>query len=317
MSKQRILIIGAAGGLAKILINLISRQKNNFEITAIDSRTIEDRLESPNIHYKRVRYTRNNFERLFRQNEFDTVFHLGRISHVQNSKSLIATRLDQNIIGTQNILNLSLKHNTKKVVILSTYHVYGALADNPVYLTEDSPLRASIKYPDLRDVVEMDHISTNWMWKNKEEIQTVILRPCNIIGPQVKNTISRYLSTPLVPLPIDFNPMFQFIHEYDMANILFETIEKVPTGVYNVAPSETISIKKAKGLVGENYLPTPSFLLEGLSSLVSTPIWRFPDYLIDYLKFSSIIDNSEIIKILGEDIFQFNTEDTLDLLRIS
>lgn len=317
MTRRKVLLIGAAGGLAKITIDLLLREKSNFEILAIDNRNISDKFNDSRIQYKRIRYTRSNFERVFRLESFDYVIHLGRVSHVGNTKSLLAARLDQNLIGTKNIMDLSLKHKIKKIIVLSTHHVYGALPDNPVFLNEEAPLRASIKYPELRDVVEMDQICTNWMWKNKDHIETIILRPSNIIGPQIKNTISHYLTTPYAPMPIDFNPMFQFIHEFDMAHILCECLKHVQTGVYNVAHKETISLKRAKSIVESPITPIPSFVLETLTKIVSSTIWEFPHYLIEYLKYASIIDGSELLNQLPNHPFRFSVEESLELMKIS
>ena len=46
----------------------------------------------------------------------------------------IRKRLNLNIMGTNRILDLSLKFKIKKVIVLSTFHVYGALPDNPTFL---------------------------------------------------------------------------------------------------------------------------------------------------------------------------------------
>lgn len=312
--KKKILIIGIAGGLAKILAGLLVKNKD-YEITGVDPRAITESINHENITYKQMRFTRGNFEKLFRDKEFDVVFHLARMSHSHtNPKISLAQRLDINLMGTKRIMDLSLKFGVKKLVILSTYHVYGALSDNPVFLDEDHPLKASIKYPELRDVVEMDQISTNWMWKNKDNIETVVLRPCSIIGPQIRNTMTKYLTTPYVPICMDFNPMFQFIHEFDMAKILERSINELPTGIFNVAPDETVSIKKAKQILNTPTLPVPSFLLESTAWLLSNSLWSFPRYLIDYIKFSSIIDNTLLKAHLGhEDLFQYSTSDTLEL----
>ncbi|MCP4912418.1 MAG: NAD-dependent epimerase/dehydratase family protein [Oligoflexia bacterium] len=312
--KTNILIIGIAGGLAKILAGLLVKNKN-YEITGVDPRSIKEDIKHENITYKQMRFTRGNFERLFRDKEFDVVFHLARMSHSNtNPKASLAQRLDLNLMGTKRIMDLSLKFGVKKLVILSTYHVYGALSDNPVFIDEDSPLKASIKYPELRDVVEMDQISTNWLWKNKDNINTVVLRPCSIIGPQIKNTMTQYLTSPYVPICMDFNPMFQFIHEFDMAKILERSIDELPTGIYNVAPDETVSIKKAKQILNTPTVPVPSLFLESTAWLLSNSLWQFPKYLIDYIKYSSIIDNTLLKAHLGhEDLFQYSTAETLEL----
>lgn len=311
---KNILIIGIAGGLSKILAGLILKNYPNASITGVDPRPITEDLISDRINYQQMRYTRGNFERLFREKQFDIVFHLARMSHAgSNFKISLAQRLDLNLMGTSRILDLSLKFGAKKVIILSTYHVYGAISDNPVFINEDAPLRASIKYPELRDVVEMDQISTNWMWKNKQDIDTVVLRPCTIIGPQINNTMTQFLKTNHVPICSDFNPMFQFIHEFDMANILLRSIGELPTGIYNVATDETISIKKAKEVLKSKTTSIPSFILEATAKVMTKSIWNFPRYLIDYIKFSSIIDNTHLKAYLGNDLFHYSIKESLEL----
>ncbi len=314
---RSILIIGMAGGLAKITAGLLVKKYPNIKITGVDSRPIIESIENENIEYIRMRYTRGNFEKLFRDKEFDCVYHLGRMSHADTSPlGSLEQRLDLNLMGTRRILDLCLKFSVKKVVILSTYHVYGALSDNPVFINEDHPLRASIKYPELRDVVEMDQIATNWMWRHQSDIETVVLRPCTIVGPQIKNTMTRYLITPYAPVCADFNPMFQFIHEFDMANILKESLEGLPTGIYNAATDECASLKAAKEILDCPTVPIPSFVLSSAARLLSTGFWRFPRYLLDYIKFACIIDNGLLKSHLGQDLFRYKTREALLLSKL-
>lgn len=313
-----ILITGIAGGLAKITAGLLAKRHPNIKITGVDSRAIELDYQKENIKTVQIKYSRSSFERLFRENKFDAVLHLGRVSHAKaNPMGSLERRLDLNVMGTKRIMDLALRFGIKKNIILSTYHVYGALADNPVFIDEESPLRASIKYPELRDVVEMDLFATNWMWRNKDKIETVVLRPCSIIGPNIKNAMSLYLTSSYAPIGMDFNPMFQFIHEYDMANIIIRSLESIPTGIYNVAPNkEVISIKEAKKIIGQPSLPVPLVLLEQTVKLLNFPFWKFPRYLVDYIKFSCIIDSSPISEYLEEDFYRFSTKEALELLKL-
>lgn len=311
-----ILIIGISGGLAKITAGLISTKYPHIKITGVDSRPVQHDIKNENLEIKTIKYTRGNFEKIFRDQTYDVVFHLARMSHAGTSTSShLAKRLDLNIMGTSRILDLSIRFGAKKVIILSTHHVYGALSDNPVYIKEDAALKASIKYPELRDVTEMDQLATNWMWKNQKEIETIVLRPCNIIGPQIRNSITQFLTSPFSPIPIDYNPMFQFIHEFDMANILIKTMSKVSTGIYNVAPDDTISIREARKIIGQPSIPVPIIALEPLARIFKKT-WKFPDYLLDYLKFSCVIENKELIKHFEEPIFRFSTKEALELLKL-
>ena len=314
---KSILIIGIYGGLAQITAKIIQKKFPNAKITGVDSRNISLFKKEKNIEYQRMNYTRNNFEKLFRNGKFDIVLHLGRMSHANsNPRAQIAQRLDLNVMGTNRVFELALKFGIKKTILLSTWHVYGAYPDNSAFIKENTILRASIKYPELRDVVEMDQLATNWMWKYQHEMETIVLRPCSIIGPQINNAITKYLTNSFVPLAIDFNPMMQFIHEFDMANVIASSILTVPTGIYNVSTDESISISQAKDIIGLPTIPVPLFLLEQTAKLINKTVWSVPNYLLDYLKFPCLLSNSEIKRHLPKDIFRFTIKDSLDLLKL-
>lgn len=312
---KSILIIGAAGGLAQILLKRLQKAFPQAQIIGVDSRPL-GASELSNVTLQSFPYSRGNFEKLFREFSFDLVYHLGRVSHANMGKNLsLAKRLDLNIIGTNRILELCLKHEIKKIVILSTFHVYGALPDNSAFLDEKTFPRASIAYPELRDVVEMDQLATSWMWQHQNHIETLILRPCNIIGSQIKNVMSRYLLNPWTPTPIDYNPMFQFIHEQDMARVLQACITEVPTGIYNVSPHEFISLKEARNIIGVPGIPASLFMLGHLAKVFKQFNAELPHYLVDYLKFSCLIDSRALNDYLGEDFYAFTIKDTLKRLK--
>lgn len=310
---KKILIIGIQGAMAKITAEILMKTRSDIEIIGVDSRPIENMPNRLQLKAQQIKYNRTNFEKLFREHQFESVLHLGRLGH-SPSMGNIHKRIDINLVGTNTILELAQKFQTKKVVILSTHYVYGALPDNPMFLKEDAPLRASFKYAELRDVVEMDQMCTNWMWKNQNQIDTIVLRPSNIIGPQIKNNITQYLKTPYAPLPMDYNPMFQFIHEFDMATMIVNAMEKFTTGIYNVTGDDVISLHEAAEIIGVKKILVPIIAVEQLAKFL-TPVWKFPLYMLDYIKFPSTLDNSELKKILGNDTFRFSAKEALELLK--
>lgn len=313
---KKILIIGMAGGLARITARLLLSEHPDWEILGVDSRALDDVAPLQGLRTLSMKYSRGNFENLFRAHRFDAVLHLGRISHSSNDADVLAKRLELSVMGTNRILDLCLRSGVGKVVVLSTFHVYGALPDNSIFLTEEAPLKASIKHPELRDVVEMDQMCGQFMWKHQTELSTIVLRPCNIIGTQIQNTMSRYLTSSLALRPIDYNPFFQFIHEFDMAQVLCQSITKLPTGTYNVAGSEFISLREALDLVGSKGLPFPIVLAKGLNDVLKVFNVEVPEYLLDYLKFSCLIDNRLLREQLGEDFQRFGIRETLELIRL-
>jgi UDP-glucose 4-epimerase len=314
-SKQ-ILIIGMAGGLAQITARLLLSEHPTWKILGVDNRDLTKVAPLNGLTTMSMKYSRGNFENLFRAHKFDAVMHLGRISHSSNDADVLAKRLEISVMGTNRILELCLRSGVKKVIILSTFHVYGALPDNSIFLTEDAPLKASIKHPELRDVVEMDQMCGHFMWKHQNDLSTVVLRPCNIVGTQIENTMSRFLTMPMALRPMDYNPFFQFIHEFDMAQVLCRSLEGLPTGTYNVAGSEFISLREALDLVGSKGLPFPITLAKSMNDVLKLMKIEVPEYLLDYLKFSCLIDNQALRKKLGEDFLRFGIRETLELIKL-
>lgn len=315
-TKNKILIIGIAGGLAQMTARLILTENPEWEIIGIDSRNISNVPPLKGLTVIELKYSRGNFENLFRSHEFQTVYHLGRISHSSNTHNVLAKRIELSVMGTNRILELCERSGVKKVIILSTFHVYGALPDNSIFLTEDAPLRASMRHPELRDVIEMDQICTNWMWKNQNSISTVVLRPCNIIGTQIQNAMTRFLAGPIALSPLDYNPFFQFIHEFDMAQVLYKVLQDVPTGTYNVAGNDFISLREALDVVGTKGVPFPMVIAGGLNSVLKKMNIDIPDYLLDYLKFSCLISNHELKKHLGPNFLRFSIKEALEMIKL-
>jgi UDP-glucose 4-epimerase len=313
---KKILIIGIMGGLAQMTARLILTEHPDWEIIGVDSRDTSQVSPLKGLTLINLKYSRGNFENLFRSHHFDVVYHLGRISHSSNEQNVLAKRIDLSVMGTNRILELCERSGVKKVLILSTFHVYGAMPDNSIFLTEEAPLRASIRHPELRDVIEMDQICTNWMWKNQNSISTIVLRPCNIIGTQIQNSMTKFLSGPIALSPLDYNPYFQFIHEFDMAHVLYRCLKNVPTGTYNVAGNDFISLREALKVVGTKGVPFPMMLAGGLNSALKKLNINVPEYLLDYLKFSCLISNTELKKHLGANFLRFSIKEALELIKL-
>lgn len=314
--KRHILVIGISGGLAQITSRLLLQNNHEWTITGIDTRSVEHVPPHPRLTPISMKYSRGNFENLFRSQRYDAVLHLGRLSHSSTDSNQLAKRLELSVMGTSRILEMCLRAEVQKVVVLSTFHVYGALPDNPVFISEDAPLQASIRHPELRDVVEMDQICTNWMWKYQNQLSTVVLRPCNIIGTQIQNAMSRYLTSSMALRPIDYNPFFQFIHEFDMAQVLAHSLTTLPTGTYNVAGSDFVSLREALDTVGSKGIPFPITLADGLNQFLKFFNGQVPSYLLDYLKFSCLIDNKQLRQHLGDDFMRFSIKETLELIKL-
>ncbi len=279
-----VLVTGAAGAMAQQVIN---RLQGRCRLVVCDARREVSMPEDiPSYH---VDFRKRAFEDLFREYRFDGIIHLGRVGPHEYSRE---GRYTTNVTGSQRLLDLALEYGVRQTLILSTYFVYGAHPLNPAFLTESAPLKAAGITLDLVDSVELENLATIRLWKHPE-LHITILRPCNIVGPGVNNTMSQLLMQDRVPVLAGFSPLMQFIHLEDMADAIVLAYEKNHPGVYNVAPDDCVPYQKAVRLCGcrRQVIPSyPEHLPELLGRLRGRPF--FPPHLINFFKYAATIDGS-------------------------
>jgi UDP-glucose 4-epimerase len=310
MTEQRrphILITGAAGALAQ---KVIEQLRDTCDLVAVDFR--EQVYLGDDIPSYCIDFNKRVFEDLFRRYRFDGVIHMGRIMSSQLTRM---RRYNANVLGTQKLLDLSHKYGIKRVVVLSTFHVYGAVAYNPALIDESAPLKSAGLSADLIDSVELENLANIYLWRYPE-LNITILRPCNIVGPGVRNTISTLLASERAPVLAGFSPMMQFIHIDDMADAIVLAYKKPTRGVYNVAPQDWVAYQHALKLCGCKRLPimsippiVPRFILSTLK------LKSFPSYLMAFYKYPVVIDGRAFAKEFGfepkrplKEIFRFYRE---------
>lgn len=305
--KPEILITGAAGALAQ---QVIARLRSQFQIVAVDFRE-QVYLGEDTFSY-RIDIVKRDFEDIFRKHKIEGVIHLGRLMTSEDNRM---RRYNANVLGTQRLLDLCNKYGVGKVVILSTYHVYGANAYNPAPLNESAPLKAAGLTMDLVDSVELENLANIYLWKYPN-LNIHILRPCNIVGPGVRNTMSTLLSSKYSPVLTGFSPMMQFIHIDDMADAIEVAFLKNKPGIYNVATDDWVSYQEALVACGCIRVPLPSIppvVPKMLSTILG--LRSFPPFLVNYFKYPVILDTQLFNRTFGfqpkktlNDIFRYYAE---------
>src|SRR5690554_7337418 len=149
--RPQILVTGAAGALAQ---QVIKKLRATCNLVAVDFR--EQVYLGDDIPSYCIDFNKRVFEDLFRRYHFDGVIHLGR---VQSSELTRMRRYNANVLGTQKLLDLSHKYGIRRIIVLSTYHVYGAVAYNPALIDEAAPLKSAGLSADLIDSVELENLA--------------------------------------------------------------------------------------------------------------------------------------------------------------
>jgi UDP-glucose 4-epimerase len=299
---QKILITGIAGGQGRLIARRLS---GTYRLVGVDRTSWEGHPPGVSMHVLDVR--KRKFEDVFRTERPDAVVHLAFVRHFRSTPE---SRHEVNVLGTKRILEYCVAHGVKQVVVLSSGYVYGALPDNPYYMTEDYPLNVSRTYPEVRDLTEVDNLASTFLWR-RPEIATTILRPVNTLGYYVHSAIARFLRQSYVPTILGFNPMMQFIHEEDVAEAVALALQSGTHGIYNVVGPGAVPLKVAVHETGGTAVPIPETVARTLFSvLYSTGFYHTPIGAMDFLKYPCTLSGRAFAAATGfrplfslEDIF--------------
>ncbi len=274
---EKVLITGISGGQGRLLTR---RLIENFEVCGADRVDWEGHPRGIRIHVVDLR--KKKFEDVIRTELPTSVVHMGFVRHFRSGSQL---RHDVNVRGTKQLLDHCVNHGVQSAVIVSSSYVYGASPENPYYMDEDAPLGASRSYPEIRDLVEVDTLSTAYLWRFPH-LRTCVLRPVNVLGYYVHSMIGQYLRQSRVPTVMGFDPMLQFLHEEDLSEAITAALEQGLQGVFNVTGPGEVPLHTAIRETGGEALSLP----EPLMRLASKRLFRwgrspYPPGAIDFLKY--------------------------------
>lgn len=246
---------------------------------------LSDRLAKIPIH--RANYNKTAIEDVFRGTPFNAVLHLGRVGNLREDAD---KRFDLNVMGSQKLMNLCVQYDVKALVVLSTFHIYGAHPRNHIPISEDDPIQAGPEFPQIADAIQLDNMASTWVFKHPN-VRTVVLRPTNVVGPTVHNTMSNFLRLPVVPHIIGFDPMTQFVHEQDLAAAIVSSLDGDARGVFNVAGPAVLPWKTALDIVEARTFPLPHTIAAAYMTIAG-----FPRYLLNFYKYPCVITDEAFRK---------------------
>jgi len=303
---EKLLITGIAGGQGRLLA---SRMVDAYEVVGTDRVAWQGHPRSIRVH--KVDVLKKKFEDIFRRERPRAVVHLGQIRHFRTEPE---RRHQVNVVGTRRLLEFCVKYEVDQLVVVSSSYVYGALPENSHFLDEDAPLNSSRTYPEMRDLVEMDTLTSAHLWKYPN-MATAVLRPVNTLGTHVHSSIVTYLKLGYVPTILGFDPMTQFIHEEDLTEAIARVLEKRLRGVFNVTGPGEVPIRVAIRETGGTPVPLPEFVARALfGRLFQLGLFHIPPGAIDYIKYPCTVSGKRFREATGCNPV-FTLEDTFASIR--
>ncbi len=286
-----VVVTGISGNLGRVVARQLHTEAH---VVGLDRRPFAGKPKDV-VHHQ-VDLRKAKAEEVFRAHRVDALIHLGIMHDPRMPRSEAHSF---NVLGTSRILDLCVRHGVRKVVVLSSANVYGPRPDNSSFLPEETPLMAAERFSEIRDLIELDMVAQSFMWKHPE-LETVILRPVNIVGPTVRNAPSNYLRLARPVTVLGFDPMVQLIHEEDVGRALVLALRPGLRGVFNVAGPGEVPLSSILRELGRQPVPVPHPLVRALvRRAFEARLTGFPPEEIDHIQYLCVVDGSRFAREAG------------------
>lgn len=192
--------------------------------------------------------------------EPDVVVHCGIILYPDKDRPSRALH-DINVIGTLQLLAACEKvEELKALVVRGSAAIYGSSPGAPAFFTEEMARRLPLVTRFQRDIGELEGYFDNFA-RRHPEITCCMLRFGTEVGPGLDNPFIRYLSLPVVPTQLGFDPRLQLLHSVDATGALAAATTNPVRGAVNVAPDGAISLSRLLRLSGRVPIGLPPMLV--------------------------------------------------------
>jgi len=294
MKPRTLAITGVSGYFGKVLMPYLEEDSDIEKIIGIDIRPPNQLQEWKKLEFHRMDIRDPGIESFVKG--VDALVHLAFVlMRLPGDKQID----DINIHGTQSVIDIAGRGGVQKLIITSSTVAYGIHPDNPIPMTEESPLRPNTNlyysYAKAANETFLDAFC-----QDHPEIIVTRLRPPTVVGPTANEKLMAQVVANVIPVIRGYNPLIKLLHEEDLAQALYKAICEDLPGIYNVTSDEPRSMPQLAETSNSRIFPLPEFVVRGMSSL----LWRlgvtpFAPEFIELLSKYTFITSNEKLKASG------------------
>jgi UDP-glucose 4-epimerase len=259
---RRVLITGVGSYLGTLLAARLEDDPGYEAVFGLDTREPRFPLTRTQLIHADIRDP--GIVPLIARTEADTVVHNSIVRQPGPGMSGRAMH-DINVIGSLQLLSACGQAPTiRAIVIRGSAGIYGAEPHAPQFFDEEMTRMFPLRTRFQRDVAEIENYFETHS-RRHPNVTCTMLRYQPAIGRSLATQITRYLSQPVCPTYLGFDPRIQLVHEDDALDALLAAIRTPVRGAVNVAARGTIGLSRMIRAAGRVRVPVAGPLFGALT----------------------------------------------------
>jgi UDP-glucose 4-epimerase len=294
---RRVLITGVGSHVGASLARRLERDPDFEYVAGLDTRKPAQSLERTELMEADIRNP--VISKLIPQAKVDTIVHNQIVRRASPGMSARAMH-DINVIGSLQLLAACEKSDSiETIVIRGSAGVYGAEPHAPQFFNEGMTRLFPLRTRFQRDVAEIENYFETYA-RRHAGVTFTMLRYQPAIGPSLDTQTTRYLSLPLVPTYLGFDPRIQLVHEEDALEALVAAVRRPVRGAVNVAGEGTIGLTRMVRLCGRPTVPLVPGLFGGAAGVAKRlGLLDFSEDFQRLLRYGRAVDTTRLVNEVG------------------
>jgi UDP-glucose 4-epimerase len=293
---RRVLITGVARHLGGRLAQILAASPDVDVVVGVD--TTAPRGDLGRTEFVRADIRNPIIAKVLSSERIDTVVHMNLIATPERAGGRTAMK-EINVIGTMQLLAACQKAPlVRRLIVKSSTAVYGSSSRDPALFTEESPLRGGSS-GFAKDAVEVEGYARGF-GRRRPDVALSVLRFTNFIGPHLDSSFTRYLSLPVVPTVLGYDPRIQLCHEDDALEVLRIAAQTDHAGIVNVGGQGQLLLSQAVRRAGRVPIPVPPPAVTITGDLLRrAKLVDVSPEQIRFLEHGRVADVSRLPKVFG------------------
>lgn len=235
-------------------------------------------------------------EPVLSRHRIEVVVHLAAIVNPGGNPGL-EYRVD--VEGSANVIAACTASGVRRLIVSSSGAAYGYHPDNPAWLQEGDALRGNDEFPYSRHKRLVEEMLAEHR-RSHPELEQVVFRIGTILGPTVRNQITRLWDGPRILAIRGSDSPFVFVWVDDVAGAMVRAATDGPQGIYNVAGDGSLTVHEIAARLGKRTFTVPAGLLAAAlrigRRLGLTP--HGPDQ-VGFLRYRPVLCNRALTETFG------------------